>query len=119
MPESTASVVPDAKEGKLLITARTVTVNPFTVYVYDLSSKSHIYQKDFNSEIESLKITKSYIAVGNSKRVVFLDYRKDLQRNSLRDGNKLKELIEGYKKGKYDESARYVEIEGTGDFKRG
>lgn len=101
------------------MTTRTVSVNPFTVYVYDLSVKMVIYQKDFNCQIDYLKITNNYIAVGNAKRVVFLDYRKNLESNSQVDGNKLEALIEGYKVGRYDESARYVEIKGSADFRRG
>lgn len=104
---------------KSFVLARTVPINPFTVYVYDLSSKTLIYQKDFNCQIDYVRITQKYLAVGNAKRVVFLDYRKNLESNSRGNSNQLQGLIEGYKIGEYDESARYVEIEGAGDWRRG
>jgi len=126
VPDKETSVtyqIPDISEEaqgyKQTMVATTLWVRPNTVYIYDVVENTIVYEKDFNCQIDYLKISGSFIAVSNAERVVIFDYRKKLQEGTVRKHEVLERLITGYGKNVFDSTVRYVEVDGFGTLNRG
>ncbi|MBS1890166.1 MAG: hypothetical protein JST59_02655 [Actinobacteria bacterium] len=97
----------------------TLWIRPNTVYIYDLVEKTIVYEKDFNCQIDYLKISNNFIAVSNAERVVIFHYKKELKKGVFKIGTVLEKIITGYEKGTFDDTVRYVEVEGAGMLNKG
>ena len=87
VPDKETSVtyqIPDISEEahayKQAMIASTLWVRTTSVYIYDMVEKTIVYEKDFNCNIDYIKISNSFIAVSNADRVVIFDYKKKLNR---------------------------------------
>lgn len=116
--EAVTYQIPDISEEaqglKQTFKAMTLLVRPTTVYIYDMVERTIVYEKDFNCQIDYLKISNSFIAISNAERVVIFDYKKKQKEGPARKNEVLMKLINNYERGQFDNTVRYVDVEGVG-----